>query len=71
MPMTEIDEALNEAQTWLDEEGIVAVGQGEEKGQPVVDVWVTSPDVAARIPRALRGVPVRVRDSGGEIVAGS
>jgi hypothetical protein len=70
MGMTEIDEALEEAQAWLDEDGIVGVGQGEEGGKPVLDVWVTSPDVAERLPGSLRGVRVRVRDSGGEIVAG-
>lgn len=66
----EMQEALDEAQTWLDEEGIVAVGEGEEDGTPVLDVWVTSSEVAERVPRSLRGVRVRVRDSGGEIFAG-
>jgi hypothetical protein len=68
--MAEIDEALDEAQAWLDEEGVVGVGQGEENGTPVLDVWVTSPEAAERLPRSLHGVPVRVRDSGGEIFAG-
>jgi hypothetical protein len=68
--MTEIEEALEEAQSWLDEDDVVGVGEGESNGTPVLDVWVTSPDVASRLPRSLRGVPVRVRDSGGEIFAG-
>ena len=68
--MAEIDEALEEAQAWLDEEGVVGVGQGEEDGTPVLDVWVTSSEAAERLPRSLHGVPVRVHDSGGEIFAG-
>jgi hypothetical protein len=70
MAMAEIEEALDEAQAWLDEDGIVAVGEGEENGEPVLDVWVTSPEVGERVPASLRGVRVRVRDSGGEIFAG-
>lgn len=68
--MTEIEEALEEAQSWLDEDDVVGVGEGEANGKPVLDVWVTSPDAASRLPSSLRGVPVRVRDSGGEIFAG-
>lgn len=68
--MTEIEEAVDEAQAWLDEDGVVAVGQGEDDGTPVLDVWVTSSAAAVRIPGSLRGVRVRVRDSGGDVVAG-
>jgi hypothetical protein len=70
MSMTEIEEALAEAQIWLDEDGVVAIGQGDEDGRPVLDVWVTSAEAAARLPGSLRGVPVRARDSAGEIFAG-
>ena len=68
--MTEIEEALNEAQAWLDEDGVEGIGQGEQNGTPVIDVWVSNPEAASRVPRSLRGVRVRVRESGGEFFAG-
>ena len=48
--MAEIEEALAEAQSWLDEDGVVAVGQGDEDGKPVLDIWVTSAEAASRLP---------------------
>ena len=66
----EIEQAIAQAQgAWMDEDGVVAVGQGEESGRPTIDVWVAGP-TSVSFPDQLEGFKVRVRDSGGEIFAG-
>lgn len=67
--MDEFESALEEAQALMDEEGVDAVGEGEDDGRRVIDVWVRPDAVPARLPAEIRGVPVRVRSSGGEIRA--
>lgn len=69
--MSDYDDALAEAQVWLNEPGVVAVGQGEEGGQPTIDVWVKPVEYDGAIPAVLHGFAVRVRDSGGDVLAGS
>lgn len=61
--------ALETAQTWVGEDGVVAVGEGESEGRPTIDVWVTSTDAADRFPPEVEGFEVRIRESGGEIGA--
>jgi hypothetical protein len=64
---TDVDErirqALEEASTWLEIEGVESVGRGEEDGRPVLVVGVSVPPEAVRerIPALLRGFPVVVR----------
>lgn len=67
--MDEFESALEEAQALMDEEGVDAVGEGEDDGRRVIDVWVRPDAVPTGLPAEIRGVPVRVRSSGGEIRA--
>ncbi|MGH3664705.1 MAG: hypothetical protein ACRDU8_01210 [Egibacteraceae bacterium] len=60
--------ALDEAQAWLDDDDVVAVGQGEWSGHPAVNVHVVGEVAAGRFPAQLHGVPVVVRGGEGEIV---
>jgi len=62
--------ALETAQVWVGEDGVVAVGEGESEGRPTIDVWVSSTEAADRFPPEIDGFEVRVRESGGEIRAG-
>lgn len=59
-----IARALESAREWIRQEGVVAVGQGEEEGRPTIDVWVGSPGLEGRFPEELDGFRVRVRYSG-------
>ena len=64
------DKVLASAQSWVGEiEGVVAVGQGDQNGEPSIDVWVTAVADRARIPTELEGFRVAIRDSGGEVFA--
>jgi hypothetical protein len=65
----DFDQALIEAQQrWINEEGVVAVGQGEEGGAPTIDVWASG-DLGSVLPETLHGFRVRIRSSGGPIQA--
>lgn len=46
--------------------GVVGTGAGERQGRPVIVVLVESatPEIRARLPRALEGYPVEVREAG-------
>lgn len=61
--MADIEAALAEAQEWVGKvPGVVAVGEGlSNAGHPTIDVWVTK---LVPLPAAVRGVEVRVRESG-------
>jgi len=60
-------EALAVAQSWLGRvPGIVAVGEGEQGGEPTIDVWVTSVWTPP-LPDELAPMRVRVRSSGGPV----
>jgi hypothetical protein len=61
-----IREALDEASAWLDIDGVVSVGRGEERGRPVIVVGVSVPEASIRdrLPRTLHGHPVVVRFTG-------
>jgi hypothetical protein len=69
--VTDYELALEEAVAWIDEAGVVAVGQGDEGGRPTIDVWVKPAELVRSFPAELHGVPVLVRDSGGDVTAGS
>ena len=64
--MSKISEAMEAAQSLLEIDGVVGVGEGEAGGQPCVLVFVTHrrPELEKKIPRAIKGVPVEIRDSG-------
>jgi hypothetical protein len=58
---SDFQDALERAQgTWMDEKGVVAVGQGEEAGVPTIDVWVTE-IATASFPETFEGFRVRLR----------
>jgi hypothetical protein len=67
--MATFEEALAEAEAWLDEPEVDAVGEGEEDGRRVIDVWVRGGAAARAFPSELHGHPVRVQDSGGPVEA--
>ena len=67
--MNDYERALEEAVAWMDEAGVVAVGQGDEGGRPTIDVWVKPAELVRSFPTELHGVPVRIRDSGGDVTA--
>lgn len=59
---------LEEAQQeWMDLEGVQAVGEGQKKGKPCIDVYVseTSDEIERIIPSVYKSVPVNIRESGG------
>jgi hypothetical protein len=61
--MADIAAALAEAQEWVGKvQGVVMVGEGmSSAGHPTIDVWVNR---LVPLPAAVRGVEVRVRESG-------
>jgi hypothetical protein len=63
--MADFERALQQAQQWLDADGVDGVGEGEEDGERVIDVWVRRDALSLELPDELEGIPVRVRDSGG------
>lgn len=67
--MAEIEEALAEAQAWMDEPGVDAIGEGELDGEPTIDVWVRPEELRRAFPEELHGVRVRVLPSGGPVQA--
>ncbi|MQA99156.1 MAG: hypothetical protein GEU78_02495 [Actinobacteria bacterium] len=69
MANEDFDQALIEAQQrWMDEGGVVAVGQGDEGGAPTIDVWASG-ELESVLPETLHGFKVRIRSSGGPIQA--
>jgi hypothetical protein len=67
--MTDAELALAEATAWMGLPGVVAVGEGEEHGEPTIDVWVKPAEVERSFPARLHGISVRIRDSGGDVRA--
>jgi hypothetical protein len=64
--MSQIDKALAAAQSLLDVDGVVGVGEGEREGKACVVVFVTArtPRLEAAIPKQILGVPTDIRESG-------
>lgn len=61
---TTIADAVREASAWAGLPGVVAVGQGRRNGEDCIEVLVSDPDAARRIPPRFQGYPVHVEHSG-------
>lgn len=61
-----LQQALKKAQSWMDIEGVEAVGQGKIKDQDCIVVFVSlkTPEIKQKIPSELNGVPVDIQESG-------
>ena len=59
--MTDIDEALRQAEAWLHEiEGVEGVAQGDSDGAACITVFVTIDEAAEKIPATFHGDKVVV-----------
>ena len=60
------EQALAEAQDWIDIEGVEVVGQGKVDDRDCIVVYVSLPArvMQERVPATLHGIPVEVRHSG-------
>jgi len=68
MNMPSFENVLKEAQeSWMNIDGILAVGQGKKDRQDCIDVYITfdSQTINEQIPEAFKGYPVVIRESGG------
>lgn len=65
----DFDSALTRAQSWIDRDDVVAVGEGSDGVDRTIDVFVRGTPEAGRFPQTLDGVPVRVRSETGDIYA--
>lgn len=64
------EEALAAATVeWMGKGGVVAVAQGEDAGEPTIELWATGEASASDFPERFRGFRLQVRDSGGPIQA--
>lgn len=62
---------LKEAQdTWMNLDGVVAIGQGKKDQQDCIDVYIAinSDDIKKQIPTSFKNIPVVFRESGGPFV---
>ena len=64
----DLQRALDEARAWLDDDDVVAVGEGRWGDQPAVSIHLVGEPAPGRFPAWLHGVPVVVRGGGGEVV---
>lgn len=63
-----IGEALAAATAeWMGKGGVVAVAEGEDAGEPTIELWVTSGALAPDFPERFHGFRLRVRDAGGPV----
>lgn len=62
--MVPIEDVMREASSWADMEGVEAVGQGQRDGQDCIEVKVSQPEAAQRIPGTFHGYPVFVETTG-------
>ncbi len=58
--------ALDEANQWMDYEGVEGVGQGLKDDKDCIIVFVSRPpsEFSAKIPKSLEGFPVVIQESG-------
>jgi hypothetical protein len=58
--------AIAAAESLMDIDGVVGVGEGRKDGKDcvVVFVEVATPELLAKLPKSVKGFPVDVRDSG-------
>jgi len=64
-------EILKEAQdTWMNLDGVVAIGQGKKDQKDCIDVFIAinTEDIKKQIPRTFKNIPVVFRESGGPFV---
>jgi hypothetical protein len=63
---SKILEALDEANGWIDYEGVEGIGQGQENDKDCIIVFVSCPpaELSAKIPKEVKGFPVVFRESG-------
>jgi hypothetical protein len=61
-----LQQALEKAQSWMDIEGVEAVGQGKIKDQDCIVVFVSlkTPEIEEKIPSECNGIPVDIQESG-------
>lgn len=66
-----IQDAIDEADRWMEINGIESVAEGKKDGKECVLVYssLSPSELFAKIPRNLRGFPVVFEDSGGEFFA--
>jgi hypothetical protein len=59
-------EALDEANGWMDFEGVEGIGQGQKDGKDCIIVFVslTPSELSAKIPKKFKGFPVIFQESG-------
>ena len=70
--MDSFENVLSEVQDkWMDIEGVQAVGQGKKEDRDCIDVLVIedNPVLRRMIPKEYKGIPVVIRESGGQIRA--
>jgi hypothetical protein len=54
-----IEEALKQAETWLDEiEGVEGVARGKTGDEDCITVFISLPEAAEKIPEQFHGFPV-------------
>ena len=61
-----LQQALKKAQSWMDIEGVEAVGQGKIKDQDCIVVFVSlkTPEIEEKIPSKCNGISVNIQESG-------
>jgi len=67
--ISNIQDALGEANRWLDSEsviGVEGVGQGLKDGKDCIVVFVSRPpsEISGEIPNEFQGIPVVIEESG-------
>ena len=63
---SKILEALDEANGWMDYEGVEGLGQGQKDGSDCIIVFVSRPppELSGQIPNEFKGFPVVIQESG-------
>jgi len=63
---SKILEALDEANGWMDFEGVEGIGQGQKDDKDCIIVFVSLPasELSAKIPKLFKGFPVVFQESG-------
>ena len=56
--MSDFTEAREQAEAWLDIEGVEGIAEGESGGEPCITVFVSFKEVAEKIPPTCHGIKV-------------
>jgi acetolactate synthase small subunit len=61
-----LQQALKEAQSWMDIEGVEGVGQGKINDRDCIIVFISlkTPEIEKKIPSKFEGIPVDIQESG-------